>query len=104
MRHPRAVLCPDPSRVAHIDVSLPPQDAWREEILPPSMQGTPEPCANGRSESVLGPFEERRRDIPCEHLPQDPLPLPPPDLELERQAGGELDNAVIEVGCARFQP
>ncbi len=76
-----------------------------EEDLPGEVPHlVPEPMIQGNAKTHLPPPADRRRQQVGKGLQQDPLALPPAELQAHRHAGRQLDHAMIEKRLPAFQP
>src|SRR5438270_12103347 len=87
-----------PARAHYVGVppSLAAKNAWIEQVLSPGAQGPLDPLADRHSKSRLRPIDELARNQAIELLAGDMLAAAAANLEPERNACGELGDAMVE--------
>src|SRR4029079_17753644 len=74
-----------------------------EQAFRPVAQRSLDPVADGDAKAGLGPLEQPARRLAIEHPPEDLLTRPAADLHVERNARGELRNAMVEKRAMDFE-
>src|SRR5260221_12946720 len=97
------MLAPAPLHRIGREPALSAHLVWIEQVFRPAPQRALDPFADGLSEPGLGPVGELAWDHAVKQLADDMLAAALLDLEIERDARGELRDAMVEEWDADFE-